>query len=91
MSQYVPVWTTHHFHSEGGRKIHLMEAQHVGQSRTKAICKRKIFLANTGDPIPDLEKWLTGEEDQVCKLCVAVARNQRFPGAASLNRGPKTE
>jgi hypothetical protein len=75
----------------GGRKTHLVEASHIDRVRSaiKALCKRRIPLANTGDPIPDVEAWAKGSPNEVCKLCYYRATN-RMP-IRGLVKGPFTE
>jgi hypothetical protein len=89
--KFFPVWSTHQTASEGGRKTHLVEASHIDRVRSaiKALCKRRIPLANTGDPIPDVEAWAKGSPNEVCKLCYYRATN-RMP-VRGLMKGPFNE
>lgn len=90
----VPIWNTHSYHREGGHKIHLVRVEEARSTKVTltALCKRKVAIATRGEVmagLPDLEKWLAGGEDQVCKLCLHRARgNMPVKGGTNVWGGP---
>ena len=73
---YVPVFTTHNYHIEGGNKTHiaLVEATGVGKVETVVLCGRSLWLPGRGTRIDDITQWLSLGEREVCKICARKAK-----------------
>lgn len=75
--EFVPIWTSHHYASEGGRKVHVVlngKAKLNRRQELVLLCGRSVGLANSGDAIPDFEAWLATGQREVCAHCIRKAR-----------------
>lgn len=75
--EFRPIWTSHNYASEGGRKVHLVQEGNAKLNRKKellVLCGRSLWLSNAGDVVSDFEKWLEVGEREVCAICLRKAR-----------------